>query len=411
MSTFQTILIIVSGYLVSRLILRAGAHEVLVAWLVRRAGGSVARIVLGVMVGSFALSMFIPNALTVLALIPVVTRIRALGDAGEQDFGTLLAMGLIYGGNLGGVGSLVGSPANIFLLVNLELFQLPHRLSFVSWLVFGLPLGLLLVLVLWGQLLLVEGRTMKGRVSVADLRTERGPLYSWAVRWSVAWLGVWVVLLLLTGVVDWAPLIRLMAGRLPLSVVDLAGLLFSCALTVALFAIPHPTAHGAQRLLQPRDLVRDLPVKGLIFGTATLVLLFWVAQSGAVPYLQKLLPRVIPASLGPFVATIGLCWVTIYATGVLSNTTVAAVVFPISIAVARHVGLDPALLMLGVALASTCAFMTPIATPVNALAFAGIGGVSLGKFVKNGAVANALAGALVAMALLWFVGPVLGLFG
>ena len=69
------------------------------------------------------------------------------------------------------------------------------------------------------------------------------------------------------------------------------------------------------------------------------------------------------------------------------------------------------LLMLAVSLASTCAFMTPVATPVNALAFGGIGGVSLGRFMKNGLLMNLLSAVWIAAWITWIIPPVLGWFG
>jgi sodium-dependent dicarboxylate transporter 2/3/5 len=102
--------------------------------------------------------------------------------------------------------------------------------------------------------------------------------------------------------------------------------------------------------------------------------------------------------------------VTIFATEVLNNTTVSTVLFPLSVAIARRAAIDPLLLMLAVSLASTCAFMTPVATPVNALAFGGVGKVSLRTFVKNGAVVNVLAALWITVWITWLIPPVLGLF-
>lgn len=413
MSTIQTVCIFVGGYLLSRLLLRAGGHERFVAWLARRSAGRVSRVVLGVMVGAFALSTFVPNALTVLALIPVVAALRrAAGEGAPARLGTLLALGVIFGGNIGGMASVVGSPANLYLLVNLRIFGVAGReaLHFVSWLSFGLPMASGLLLLAWLVLRLTEAGTM-GRCINADVTPAPSPLWPAARGWAGVWLALWVVLLVLTLALGLGtgPLWQgvLLGEPVLLSGADVAGAALTALLVLALFSLPG----AGGRLLELRDLWRDVPLRGVLFGVGVLVLLVVVARSGLVGLLERVVQAVAPAGTGGFVALLVVVLVTIFATELLSNTAVATVLFPASIAVARRVGLDPLLLMLGVSLASTCAFMTPLATPVNALAFAGIGGVSLRAFLKNGALVNVIAALWIALWARWLIPPVLAWFG
>jgi sodium-dependent dicarboxylate transporter 2/3/5 len=420
-TTIQSVCIFLGGYLVSRLLLRAEGHEVFVAWLVRRSGGRVAHIVLGLMLGAFALSTFVPNALTVLALIPVVAAIRRSVDteAAGGRFGTLLALGVIYGGNIGGLASLVGSPANLYLLVNLRIFKVAGReaLHFVSWLVFGMPMALGFLLICWLLLGFVERGGMKVRVGATEPATPTrapNPLLPLARRWALLWFGFWVALLALTlaAHLGRAPLYSGQLAGEPFQVLtsDAAGALFTLLLVAGLFLWPQRLGEGRQAPLGLRDLWREVPLRGVAFGVGVLVLLVVLAKSGLVGFLGRVVGLVVPESVGPFPAALAVVLVTIFATEVLSNTAVATVMFPLSAALAGRVGMASLHLMLAVSLASTCAFMTPVATPVNALAFAGIGGVSLGTFAKTGALAN-LAGALWITAWIrWLVPHVLGWF-
>jgi sodium-dependent dicarboxylate transporter 2/3/5 len=423
----QTVCLFVTGYLVSRLVLRAEAHLVFVDRLVGWSRGRASRVVLGVMLAAFGLSTILPNALTVLALIPVITQLRAWagdapsGDTADRGFGTLLAMGLIYGANLGGVGSLLGSPANLYLLVNLSIFDIAGResLHFLSWLLFGLPMATVLLLLSWAMLRLTERRAMATRLPGWDRRRSGpgpGPLFGAALRWAAIWGGGWVALIT-------AALIRgggraagdaatwQLLGRIDVTTLDLVALAGSAVYVLLLFVRRVDTGEGRSPLLRIRDLWREVPVKGVVFGLGVLVLLVVVANSGAVVWLKRALPHLLPADAGLFPVALVLVLVTIFATEVLNNTTVSTVLFPVSAAVAGSVGVDPLLLMLGVSLASTCAFMTPVATPVNALAFGGIKGVSLGRFVKNGLVMNLLSAVWIAAWLTWLIPPILGWFG
>lgn len=426
MTGLQTVCLFVTGYLVSRLVLRADAHLVFVDWLVGWSRGRASRVVLGVMLASFGLSTVVPNALTVLAMIPVVARLRSWaaddtdGNAdGGRGFGTLLAMALIYGANLGGVGSLLGSPANLYLLANLTIFDIPGResLHFLSWLLFGIPMATTLVLLGWVMLRLTERRAMATRLPGWDRqRTPRGPLFAAALRWAALWGVGWAALLTValvrgggraTGGGDtW----RLL-DRLDVTLLDGVSLACSALFALLLFVRPVKSGDHSAPLLRPRDLWREVPMKGVMLGLGVLVLLVLVAKSGAVQWLKDGLPHLLPADAGLFPVALVLVLVTIFATEVLNNTTVSTVLFPLSAAVAGTVGVDPLLLMLGVSLASTCAFMTPVATPVNALAFGGIGGVSLGKFVKNGLLMNLLSALWIAVWLTWLIPPILGWFG
>jgi len=426
----QTACLFVTGYLVSRLVLRAEAHLVFVGWLVGWSRGRASRVVLGVMLAAFGLSTIVPNALTVLALIPVVTRLRTWArdavdsDDGNRDdagrsFGTLLAMGLIYGANLGGVGSLLGSPANLYLLVNLSIFEIGGRESvhFLSWLVFGMPMATSLVLLGWAMLRLTERRAMATRLPGWDRqRTARNPMYGAALRWAAIWGAGWVVLLAVAlirggGRATGTDATWRLLGRLDVTAVDLAALAGSAVYALVLFVRPVDTGERRAPLLRLRDLWREVPVKGVLLGLGVLVLLVVVAKSGAVKWLTGAIPHLVPTDAGLFGVALVVVLVTIFATEVLNNTTVSTVLFPLSAALAGGVGVDPLVLMLGVSLASTCAFMTPVATPVNALAFGGIGGISLGKFIKNGLVMNLVSAVWIAVWLTWLIPSILGWFG
>jgi sodium-dependent dicarboxylate transporter 2/3/5 len=416
-STIQTVFIFIGGYLISRLVLCADGHQVFVGWLARRSDGRVGRMVLGVMAGAFLLSTFIPNALTVLALIPVVTAIRkGSQEHAPAKFGTLLAMGLIYGGNIGGLASLVGSPANLYLLVNLRIYNVPGAASlhFVSWLIFGLPMAAIFVMVCWSMLRLTEAPTMRARVPLAGLAVSGGPMLPLALRWSMLWLAYWVGALALVAAagIGAAPVWRaaLWGQELTVATADLVGGGFTLLLILALFLLPQQVGTERRPLMRPRDLLREVPVKGLIMGAAVLVILVIVARSGVVGYLEQGVEVVLPEGVGALTTVLVVVLVTIFATEMLNNTTVSTVLFPLSVAIARRAAVDPLLLMLAVSLASTCAFMTPVATPVNALAFGGVGQVSLRTFVKNGLVANLLGALWITVWIRWLIPHVLLLF-
>lgn len=453
MTALQTLCLFATGYLVSRLLLAAELHHDVTTRLLRLSRGRVSRVVLGVMFLSFVLSTVVPNALTVLALLPLLTRLRqqaaAAREAGSEAgpgqpaeaasgepplYGTLLAMALIYGANLGGVGSLLGSPANLYLLVNLRIYDVPGRdaLHFLSWLAFGLPMALALVGLFWGVLWLTARSGMAARLpreglpalpdpqaAAVTLAARRRHL---ALRFVLAWIAGWTALLgagLLAGLGKPAgapatPVLlsgTLLGQPVALELLDAVALGASLAFVALLLGWPVGDGAGRQRLLPLSDLHREVPWRGLLVAAVVLAALVLVAQSGAVGWLRNHVPALLPEVRSPFLVSLILVTVTIFATEVLNNTTVSTVMFPVAAVTAPALGADPLMAMLGVSLASTCAFMTPVATPVNALALASLRGVSLGRFLWCGLWVNLVAAASISIFVTWVVPPVLGLFG
>ena len=424
MTGLQTVCLFVTGYLISRVVLRAGAHLHFVDWLVRRSRGRTSRVVLGVMLAAYLLSTVVPNALTVLALIPVLNRLRTwvAAEEAQRELATLLTMGLVYGANLGSLGSLLGSPGNLYLLVNLKIYAIAGRESihFVSWLLFGFPMALGLVLLVWLLLGVTERRVMTSRLDQRPLPPRpRDPLLGPALRGALLWAVGWTLLLAAALIVDGAgtphrhPLwvLHLGSARLPLTLMDLIAIGLTALTCLGLFVWRVSTPEGRRRLLELKDLWREVPIKGVLLGVGVLVLLVIIAKSGAIQGLAGLLSHLLPGSASPLVTLLVLLLVTVFATEVLSNLTVATVFFPMAAAAGPQLGVDPLLLMLGISLASTCAFMTPVATPVNALAFGGVQGVSLVKFIKTGLVVNLLTAVWLAVWLTYVVPVVLALFG
>jgi di/tricarboxylate transporter len=262
----------------------------------------------------------------------------------------------------------------------------------------------------WAMFHVTERETMRGRIDVARFDADRGPLYAATIRWALAWFGCWSALIVATSAAELNDRVLLqlqLRGRpVPVSLADVLALLLCLLFVVGLFFWPR----AGRRLLSLHDLWRELPVKGVVLGVGVLLLLLVVARTGVIGLLEAFIPRLLPAQAPAFVATLILVLVTIFATEVLNNTTVSTVLFPLCVAIGQQLSIEPLVLMLGVSLASTCAFMTPVATPVNALAIAGVGGVSLRAFAKNGAVANLVGAFWIALWMTWLVPPLLRLF-
>jgi sodium-dependent dicarboxylate transporter 2/3/5 len=173
----------VTGFLISRLGVRYGLIERFFARGLARRHDSVTSFLLALMVSTALISMFIPNFITALALLPVLENLQ---KHFEQQFAphlvrrltTAMVLAAIYGCNIGGMGSLIGSPANALMLGALELYQAPGRekVNFLSWFGWSLPLTAILIGCAWAQLVYVfqQHRGHRGVFS-GDARAGRAP--------------------------------------------------------------------------------------------------------------------------------------------------------------------------------------------------------------------------------------------
>jgi sodium-dependent dicarboxylate transporter 2/3/5 len=410
----QTICIFVGGYLMSRLALRAEAQELFVGWLARRST-RVSHIVAGIMLGSALLSGFLPNTLTALALLPVINAFRKSVPNAPKHLSSLLAMSLVYGSNIGGMISIIGTPASLYLLLTMGIYGVDglHLLHFVSWFVFGLPVAISLLAAAWPILMLNERKNMAERLQSSGLTVKVHPAFPIAKRMVIWWLAFWIVLLVAGPFVHTNSALAMMPiGQkgVPLTVGDLLGLAFTVLQLTVLFARPYDIAGKHQRLMVWRDVVREFPLKGVLLLMAIMVGLVVLAKSGAIEWLKSIAPSVIPASLGILETMLLMVVVTIFATEFLHTTPVTTVMYPLAIAIAPRIGIAAVYPMIAITLASNCAFMGPVATPVNALAFTGIEGVSGKKFVKNGIQLNLASGVIITLWGTYAIPRILALF-
>jgi sodium-dependent dicarboxylate transporter 2/3/5 len=453
-SAFQTLCLFVSGYLASRLLVRLRYHHRIVARLINRFRSRPELVLLSLMAGCATLSLILPNALTVLAVLPIIELVvrRAGADRREASpsdgvdeaarseasqkaspgdsydttpppsrrlrerwssksmspedkaLTTALVLAVIYGANIGGSGSVTGSPANLYLLVTLEVLELPGRqaLHFVSWLVFGVPLVVVLLIPAWRVLVLFTKRETLDRLAHLD---PGEPTDAPHKRVREAGAGALLLLALLHAAALAAGALvasrevftlALASFRYTITMPDILMLgvtLLTMALLLATRVPVTPYTTGGRRhrtvpLLRLTDLVGHVPWRGIALAGAALAIVFAVAYAGGERALEYVSTHWIPSRHGAWALTAAMVVMCIFSTELLSNTTAATLLFPTAAVIGRQMSIDPLPVAVGVSIASTCAFMSPIATPVNALAFGSMKGTRLRTMLQAGGLVN-----------------------
>nr|WP_279593809.1 SLC13 family permease [Pseudodesulfovibrio sp. S3-i] len=397
------ILLFVCGYFVYQLMAVTRITDGFVAWALKKSRGRASLLLLYIIAATAALSSFIPNTIAVLTLIPILRKLdRDYARQGVSGMTTVLMCSAIYGAAIGGMGSMIGSPANAVLFAALDMFQVPGRdqITFFNWFLWSLPLVLMFVLVAWGVaaglglpreackvLVGVEGF---GDGCAVDARQRYGGGLFWF------YMGFWVLE---------AVARKNLAGFAVVS--PLVSLGFAGAFLYLLFFRDAPQAAGRRGpLLSPDDLLRSVPRRGLIFILALAVLFGAVHWTGLDEKVVVLAASLLQGDMPPVLLFFLTVLAVIFLTEVLSNTAVVAAFFTIAFYAAQGHGMHPLYIMMGVGLASTCAFMTPIATTSNALAFGEMKGASLRTMLGLGAVLNIL-GALLMTGWLYWVLPMI----
>lgn len=402
------IFLFLGGFLIAIAMEKWNLHRRVALLTIARVGYRPARIVLGLMLATGFLSMWVSNTATTLMMLPIGLSVLALvsdrfsaAKAGathasgpEQDsgggatdknlvrFGVCLTLSIAWAATMGGLGTLLGSPPNA-IIAGYAAEELGRTIGFLEWMIVGVPLGLTFILLGWllmtrvlyrfrldeipGGQQMIEGEIRKlGRMS-------QGEKMVLAVFGSAAFL--WVV----PGLLDSIPGL---GGRL-----GLLGELDDAAIAIAaggaLFLLPG--RGGREMVLNWKDAENGLPWGVLLLFGGGLSLAAAVAGTGLDAWLGQ---QVTSLGTLPIVLLIvAVVTIVMFLTEVTSNTATAATFIPVLGGVAVGIGADPMTLLIPAALAATCAFMLPVGTPPNAIVFSS-GTVTIAQMARGGFVLN-----------------------
>jgi len=370
------IFLFIGGFMVALAVERWDLHRRLALAILLRAGTSPSRLTLGFMIAAAFLSMWISNTATAMLLAPMVLAIldslrpHLANPDQEHRLGTALLLGVAYACSIGGVATLIGTPPNLILAAALE-SSLGIAVSFVGWMAVATPLAALGLAGTWWYL--VNRRFPMGDMDTGDAANVLAAEQAGLGRWTWPQKAVATVISLVA--ISWIVRPFLINPWLPM--VDDAVIALGGALS--LFLIPSDLKRG--EFLMNWEMTQRLPW-GLVFlfggglaianGFATTGLSEWlVVTLGGLGQMPG------PIVLLMIVATVVLL------TEVASNTASATLLMPVMVSLAPLIGYPPAILMTSTAVAASCAFMLPVATPPNAIVF-GTGRVSIRDMVRAG---------------------------
>ncbi|MCB9745265.1 MAG: SLC13/DASS family transporter [Alphaproteobacteria bacterium] len=375
------ILLLMGGFILSTAMERSGAHRRLALGMVRLVGGRGGRrLVLGFMLASASLSMWISNTATTLMLLPIV--LAVLSESEDEALTAPLLLGVAYAASIGGLGTPVGTPPNVIFMAQLSELT-GSTWSFLQWMAVGVPVVLGMLPLTWAWL------TRKLGPAAPLSLPEPGPWRS-AERRVLLIFGL-TALLWVTRAEPGGGWAGLLAEAMGLEGPTVGDSTVAMGMAALMFLIPDGEG---ERLL-------DWPTAARIpWG---MLLLFGGGIALAKGFSASGLNTALGAALAPLAslprwATLGLlCLSVTFLTEVTSNTATTNLLMPVLGAAAISAGQAPEMLMVPAAISASCAFMLPVATVPNAVVY-GSERIPISIMAREGVVVN-LIGVLVITAV------------
>jgi sodium-dependent dicarboxylate transporter 2/3/5 len=370
----HVILLLMGAFMLSKSLEKSGAHQRMAVYMVRLVGASSAtRLVMGFMLASGLLSMWISNTATTLMMLPIALAI--LAHVENQKLKVALILGIAYAASVGGIGTPIGTPPNIIFMGIYEEYT-GTEFGFFQWMKVGIPVVLisLPIMAFW----LTRDIKLKDKIALPELGAwrieEKRTLLIFALT-ALAWVsrkgpfGGWSELL-----------------NMPI-----AG---DSTVALAAVVVMFMTSNGKGGKILDWESAKEIPWGMLLLFAGGIALAKGFVASGLSTLLGEWLTSL--ANLPALAMILTICLVVTYLTEITSNTATATLLMPILAVAAISAGYDPMLFMIPAAMCASAAFMLPVATAPNAIAY-GTGEITIKDMVKEGALLSIIVSVIVTL--------------
>ena len=404
------ILLFMGGFIIAVAVEKWNLHKRIALNILRVVGGQPHRLVLGFMLATGFLSMWLSNTATALMMMPMGMSLILLYeelnagllkqgqviDRRAENFGLTLLLGIAYSASIGGFATLIGTPPNGVLATQLpQLFPEAPDLTFSTWMIFALPMSGVYMILAWLLLTrlvfpLPSTTPFTGRDFIQNELHKLGPMSVEERRV----LGIFVsfALLLMTrkerlfgadvDIFGWSyyldNLLRSVGSTPVGSLIDDGTVSVGMALT--LFMIPAGKAIGGKLLSW--DDAKKIPWGILLLFGGGLAIAKGFTTSGLSDYIASQL-QIWLGNASPFVIVVSTVGIITGLTEVASNTATISLSLPIMASLSQAIEAHPLLLLIPTTVAASCAFMLPVSTPPNAIVY-GSGRIPIMKMVIAG---------------------------
>ena len=370
------IVLFLAGFLLAEGLRRTQTDRLIALYILHRASLKPAYLMLTMMSITAFLSMWMSNTASVAILIPIALAVleKIPDEAGETGFRRALILGVAYAGAIGGIGSAIGTPANILAMTFLSEFN-GVEMAFSDWFAYGLPVVILMVPIIWLYLLFAFRVRLTGLATTFshDIYKQELNKLGGMKRPQKIILALFLIIVILWLTEQW--------HHLPTAIVALAGafiLFFS-------------------NIIQETDL-RQINWNALLTFGGGLAMGTMLVTAGVSDWVALQLTGLI--SFPPLLVILLVAGLTLLAGAFISNTACAAMLIPLAIPLARILQIDPRLLVSVVAIASSIDFALVMGTPPTMMAYA-TGFFTTKEIFKRGIVLDLIGLLLLSLGVIW----------
>jgi len=406
----STVFLLIGGFMIALAMQRWNLHKRIALSVVAFFGGQPLQLMLGFVVATAFLSMWISNTATTLVMLPIALAIisRFEGTLSAEQihrFSLGLLLAIAYSASIGGMMTLVGTAPN---LVFARIYEMSNvgvdAIGFAQWMILGVPIGVLMLLITacyLGVLYLrkIPASDSLGRIVIEE-KQQLGPMRREE--------GIVMLIFALTAML-WITRKELYIGAFHLpgwsNIFEYGAMIddgtVAIFMSFLLFLIPARDSDGSKTRILSNEVFTQLPWTIVVLFGGGFALAYGFVESGLSRHVALQLQGVENAGLLPIIVVVSTGMT--FLTELTSNTATTQLILPILQSVAQAMSISPMWLMLPATLSASCAFMFPVATPPNAIIF-GSGKLHVIDMVKTGLILNLL-GIVVIVSVVWLLVP------
>jgi sodium-dependent dicarboxylate transporter 2/3/5 len=392
------IFLIMGGFIIAIAIEKWNLHKRIALNIIHFIGTDIQKIILGFMVATAFLSMWISNTATSVMMLPIgIVIIKQLSEHPNSDknenlnFGKALMLSIAYSASIGGIATLIGTPPNM-VMAGIVAQTYDYEISFLEWFIFGFPVMILLLFICWLYLTrwafsFRQKKFPGGRKEISRLRNELGKI-SYEQK-------VVAVIFALAGIC-WISRSFVLQKFFPAIDDTIIAIFFSLLLFIL------NSKNKAEKILRWEEAVK-MPWGILLLYGGGMSLAKAFESSGLAIWIGNQLNAL--GSFDLIVLLVLLVGAINFLTEVTSNLATTAMLLPVLAPIALEFDLHPFVLMAAAAIAASCAFMLPVATPPNAVVF-GSGYLRIPDMVKKGFFLNLISVVTIVL-MVYYLLPIL----
>ena len=389
----------IGGFTLAIAIEKWNLHKRIALTVINLIGTSVSKIILGFMVATAFLSMWISNTATTVMMLPIgmaiILQLKDNPETKEDEneiFGKALMLAIAYSASIGGIATLIGTPPNLIFAGILE-EQYNIEMTFSKWIIYGLPISILLLFICWKYLTNFAFKfTQKdfpgGKAEIKRLLKNLG---------KVSYEEKTVLIVFCATAFLWITREFLFSQLIP----AIDDTIIAMASATILFILP--TKNRTDKKIINWESAVKLPWGILLLFGGGLALAEGFKTSGLAEWIGTQITQFenLPLLALLFVLVLAVNFLT----EITSNLATTAMLLPVIAPIALVLDVHPFTLMVGITIAASCAFMLPVATPPNAIVF-GSGYLKIPDMMRTGILMNVISVILITL-ITYYILPLL----